>query len=165
MYLVSMNALSNYAMLFLCICFSSIIIFLDFLEGFSLFENPKYLAFGAVTTLIFGLIYFLTKAKKIVVYPIIYVLIFVVLPFTNFSPTKPLNRSYYKFRNGMSINEITDVVKNEFAKTKFNHPEVRQIDPNTQQFILDPNDSDYDSFWLIVHYKNKLYQRARISPD
>ncbi|PIE74431.1 MAG: hypothetical protein CSA18_05115 [Deltaproteobacteria bacterium] len=99
------------------------------------------------------------------IYPIIYVLIVLLLPFTNFSPTKPLKRSYYRFRQGMTVGEITNIVEGEFAKTSFSNPKIRQVGKDTQQFILDPNDSDYDSFWLIVYYKNNVYQRARISLD
>ena len=160
-----MRILHNCILSITFLCFILTILFLDSMEGFSLFMNNSYIIFCAVTILIIFSIAICFKKKKLFIYPITYVLIVLLLPFTNFTPTKPLKRSYYQFRRGMTVGEITSIVEGEFAKTSFSSPKIRQVDKDTQQFILNPNDSDYDSFWLIAYYKNNLYQRARISPD
>ena len=160
-----MRIFPNIIMFFVCIFFTVIITFLDWIEGFSLFENIKYVAYCIISFIIIFYIYSKFKNKKLIFFPIIYVLVILIFPFTNFFPTKPLLRSYHKFSIGMNMNQITNIVKSEFAKTKYKTPKIKQIDPDTQQYILDQDNPDYDSFWLIVYYKNNLYQRARFSPD
>lgn len=65
----------------------------------------------------------------------------------------------------MDVAEITKLVEEEFSKTKFNKPTLGFTDENTQQFILDPDNADYNSHWLIVYYKAKKYYSAKIVPD
>jgi hypothetical protein len=150
---------------FLFVLFVLIVLFLDLMDGFSLYSNNKYILYCVISVVLTLIPWFLSKERKFLIRSVVYLLVLLVLPFTDFVPTKPLTRAMHKFDKSMDIDKIPQLVEEEFSKTKFNKPTLRVIDDSTQQFILDPTDADYDSHWLIVHYKNKLFYSAEIIPD
>ena len=120
---------------------------------------------GVTFLFFYGALLLLFRKKSFFVYLVLYILCFVSLPFTSLFPTKPLYRSYYRFEPGMTMEEVTGIMREEFGKAGFKMPTLDHVGEDYHFYVLDPDDGWWNAYWIQIYFKDNRYQRTKISPD